>query len=381
MPTLLPLSSGTVSLRSRISTALAKADITLDGDRAWDVRVRDERCLRRILMEGSLGLGESFVDGWWDCEDLSGFFTRLLRARLDETGGSVPHRLLPALARRVLNPQRPSRVHEVAERHYNLDPDLFRAMLGDECVYSCAYWRHATTLEEAQTAKIDLVCRKLGLTPGMRVLDIGCGWGAAAKHAASRYGVQVTGITISSEQAEVARRRCHGLPVDIRLQDYRSLDGRFDRIFSIGMFEHVGPRNYVTFMRKVRSCLADDGLFLLHTIGADHSATSLDAWLDRYIFPNAVIPSARLLTAATEGSFVIEDWHAFGPDYDRTLMEWHRRLDASWPSFGERYTPAVRRLWRYYLHSCAGSFRARRNQLWQLVLSPHGIPGGHVAVR
>jgi cyclopropane-fatty-acyl-phospholipid synthase len=379
MPTLLPLSRAISATRSRIGSELAKADIRLDGDRPWDLRVRDERCLRRMLSDGSLGLGESFVDGWWECDDLSDFFTRLLRARLDEANAAP--RLLPSLALRVLNPQRPSRVHEVADRHYNLDPDLFRAMLGDDCVYSCGYWARAATLEEAQTAKIDLVCRKLRLAPGMRVLDIGCGWGAAARHAASRYGVEVTGITISSEQAEAARRRCHGLPVDIRLQDYRAVQGRFDRIFSIGMFEHVGPRNYVTFMRKVRSCLADDGLFLLHTIGADRTADSLDAWLDRYIFPNAVIPSARLLTAATEGSFVIEDWHAFGPDYDRTLMEWHRRLEASWPRFGEHYTPPARRIWRYYLLSCAASFRARRNHVWQLLLSPHGTPGGHEPVR
>jgi cyclopropane-fatty-acyl-phospholipid synthase len=380
MLTLLPSSTVAATARSWLADKLRQADIVLDGSRPWDLQVHDERSFRRVLTQGSLGLGESFVDGWWDCADLSGFFTRLLRARIDEAA-PVPRRLFSLLSSHLLNPQRPSRVGEVARRHYDLDPELFRAMLGEDRVYSCGYWRTAATLEEAQRAKIDLVCRKLGLTPGMRVLDVGCGWGAAAFHAATHYGVEVTGITISREQAVVARERCRGLPVDIRLQDYREVAGCYDRIFSIGMFEHVGPRNYATYMRAMRARLRGDGLFLLHTIGSDRSTDSLDPWLERYIFPNAVIPSARQITAAAEGSFQLEDWHAFGPDYDRTLMEWHRRLDAAWETLGGRHPPAMRRLWRYYLMSCAGSFRARKNQLWQIVLSPHGVAGGYAAVR
>lgn len=380
MLTLLPSSTVATTARRYLSAKLAQADIGIDGQRPWDLRVHDERSFRRVLAEGSVGLGDSFVDGWWDCEDLSGFFTRLLRARIDHEAPE-PRRILSKLASRILNPQRVSRVEEVARRHYDLDPELFKAMLGEERVYSCGYWRTAATLDEAQRAKIDLVFRKLHLAPGMRVLDVGCGWGAAAFHAASEYGATVTGITISREQAAVAQERCRGLPVDIRLQDYRQLDGSYDRIFSVGMFEHVGPRNYSTYMRKMRSLLSEDGLFLLHTIGSDRSTDSLDPWLERYIFPNAVIPSARQITVATEGVFLIEDWHAFGPDYDRTLMEWWRRLECSWDNFGRHYVDSVRRLWRYYLHSCAGSFRARKNQLWQIVCSPHGMPGGYEAVR
>jgi cyclopropane-fatty-acyl-phospholipid synthase len=367
-------------VRRIIAGGLAAADIRVDGGRPWDPQVHDRRFFRRVLSEGSLGLGESYVDGWWDCAELDGFFTRLLRARLDERR-RTPGDWLAELGARLVNRQRPSRVREVARRHYDLDPALYRAMLGEERVYSCGYWRAASTLAEAQTAKIDLVCRKLGLRPGMRVLDIGCGWGAAARHAAERYGAEVVGITISHEQAVVARERCQGLPIEIREQDYRDLDERFDRIFSIGMFEHVGHRNYRTYMRTVRRCLADDGLFLLHTIGANQSSVVIDAWIDRYIFPNAVIPSARWLTAAVEGQFVIEDWHAFGPDYDRTLMEWHRRLEDAWDLLGRPYDERARRLWRYYLLSCAGSFRARKNQLWQLVLAPNGVMGGYLPVR
>ena len=366
--------------RRFLEDALAAVDIRLDGGRPWDVRVHDERALRRILFDGSLGLGESYVEGWWDCAELDGFFTRLLRGRLDERRW-LPRDWLIEVASRLINRQKPSRVRQVARRHYDLDPALYRAMLGDERIYSCGYWRQAATLEQAQAAKIDLVCRKLGLQPGMRVLDIGCGWGAAARHAAMAYGVEVVGITISHVQALVARERCRGLAVEIHEQDYREVQGRFDRIFSIGMFEHVGQRNYRTYMATARRCLRDDGLFLLHTIGANHSCASIDAWLDRYIFPNAVIPSARWLTAAAEGLFVIEDWHGFGCDYDRTLMEWHRRLEDSWSRLEAPYGEEARRLWRYYLLSCAGSFRARKNHLWQLVLSPQGVPGGYVAVR
>lgn len=366
--------------RRLIERCLEAADVRIDGDRPWDIRVHDPRVFWRILIHGSLGLGESYVDGWWDCSQLDDLFTRLLGSRLDERHW-MPRDLLMEMKARLFNRQRPGRVREVAKRHYDLDPQLYRAMLGDERIYSCAYWHGTDDLATAQTAKIDLVCRKLGLKPGMRVLDIGCGWGIAARHAATAYGAQVVGITISHEQAVAARDHCRGLPVEILEEDYRSLDGRFDRILSIGMFEHVGHHNYRVYLETARRCLADDGLFLLHTIGADRSSAALDGWLDRYIFPNAAIPSARRLTAAAEGLFVIEDWHNFGADYDRTLMEWHRRLEDAWSSLPTAYDERTKRLWRYYLLCCAGSFRARKNQLWQLVLSPRGVPGGYLPVR
>jgi cyclopropane-fatty-acyl-phospholipid synthase len=366
--------------RRFIERCLATADVRLDGDRPWDLRVHDQRVFWRVLVGGSLAFGESYVDGWWDCPRLDEFFARLLGSGIDERHW-LPRDWLLELRARLFNRQRPGRVREVARRHYDLDPQLYRAMLGEQQVYSCAYWRNADTLAAAQSAKLDLVCRKLGLKPGMRVLDIGCGWGTAARHAAVNYGVEVVGITISHEQAVAAREHCRGLPVEIIEQDYRALSGRFERIFSIGMFEHVGQHNYRTYLETARRCLADDGLFLLHTIGADRSSAALDAWLDRYIFPNANLPSARWLTAASEGLFVIEDWHNFGPDYDRTLMEWHRRLEEAWPTLSSAYDERARRLWRYYLLSCAGSFRARKNQLWQLVFSPRGVPGGYAPVR
>jgi cyclopropane-fatty-acyl-phospholipid synthase len=367
-------------IRNTVERLLGLADVTIDGDRPWDVRVHDQRLFARVLARGALGLGESYMDGWWDCERLDEFFTRVLGAELDAR--VRPWRdLLGALWARLMNLQRPGRAFQIGRHHYDLGNDLFSRMLDRRMIYSCAYWKHAGTLDDAQEAKLDLVCRKLGLRAGMRVLDIGCGWGGTARFAAERYGVSVVGITVSDEQAKLARQTCAGLPVEIRLQDYRSLSGRFDRVLSIGMFEHVGRKNYDAFMRRVRGLLAGDGLFLLHTIGSNRSLTSTDPWTQRYIFPNSMLPSARQITAAIEGRFVLEDWHGFGPDYDRTLMAWHRNFQQRWPEIASRYGERFRRMWRYFLLSSAGGFRARKNQLWQVMLSPHGVPGGYAAPR
>ena len=248
-------------------------------------------------------------------------------------------------------------------------------------VYSCGYWHSASSLDEAQTHKLDLVCRKLQLKPGMKVLDIGCGWGGACKYIAENYGVKVVGITVSKEQVVLAREMCRGLPVEIRLQDYRKIDGTFDRIYSIGMFEHVGNKNYDAYMKAVRSCLREDGLFLLHTIGKNEICTCSDPWIDRYIFPGALIPSVIQISRSIEGVFVLEDWQNFGPDYDRTLMHWYRNFCENWSLIEKEYDERFYRMWTYYLLSCAGSFRARRNQVWQILLSPKGVSSGYRAAR
>jgi cyclopropane-fatty-acyl-phospholipid synthase len=248
-------------------------------------------------------------------------------------------------------------------------------------VYSCGYWKDATSLDEAQEAKLDLVCSKLGLRPGMRVLDIGCGWGEALKFAAERYGVSGVGITVSQEQAEYARRLCHGLPIEIRVQDYRDVDERFDRSWSIGMFEHVGVKNYRRYFDVVRRCLTDDGLSLLHTIGGEESTNHTDPWIAKYIFPNSMIPSAAQIAQYSEGLFVIEDWHNFGADYEKTLLAWRDNFELAWPTLQARYGERFRRMWEFYLCAAAATFRARRDQLWQVVLSPHGVPGGYQALR
>ncbi len=366
--------------RARIESLLNLAGVRIDGPAPSDIRVHEADLYPRILAHGSLGLGEAYMDGWWDSDDLDGFLFRLLDAHLDERVGTFEDARL-FLRARLLNLQRGRRAWEVGERHYDLGNDLFQAMLGKRLVYSCGYWKDAENLDDAQEAKLDLVCRKLDLQSGMRVLDIGCGWGEALKFAAERYGVSGVGVTVSQEQADYARSLCRGLPIEIRVQDYRELDERFDRAWSIGMFEHVGVKNYRTYFDVKRRSLVDGGLALLHCIGSNVSSNHTDPWIAKYIFPNSMIPSAEQIANAAEGVFVIEDWHNFGADYDRTLMAWRANFDAAWPGLSHKYDERFRRMWRFYISASAAVFRSRRDQLWQLVLSPDGVPGGYRAPR
>ena len=372
-------------IRHRIDDLLAQAGVHPGGAAPTDPVIHDSRFHARVMAQASLGLGESYMDGWWDVESLDGMLCCIMRSRIDQRVHGVGE-IADTLRARLLNLQTGRRTYAVGERHYDLGNDLFEAMLGQRMVYSCGYWRDAETLDQAQEAKLDLVCRKLGLRPGMRVLDIGCGWGEALKFAAERYGVSGVGITISREQAEYARNLCAGLPIEIRLQDYRELCAddrgeRFDRSFSIGMFEHVGVKNYHTYFEVARRCLVADGLFLLHTIGSNISVRQTDPWIGRYIFPNSMLPSAAQITVACEDLFVIEDWHGFGTDYDRTLQAWRHNIEQAWNSLPSRYDERFRRMWRYYLAAAMAAFRSRRTQVWQLVLSPEGVPGGYLAPR
>lgn len=364
-----------------LATLLAPADVHLNGDRPWDLRVHDPRFYMRAMRDGSLGVGESYMDGWWSCDALEEMFYRVLRARLDERVGRSRAARLLKLAARFKNLQGPRRAFQIGQRHYDLGNDLFERMLDRRMVYSCGYWADARTLDEAQEAKLDLVCRKLGLEPGMRLLDVGCGWGSLVQYAAENYGVSAVGVTVSREQHAYAAAACAHLPVEIRLQDYRELDEPFDRIASIGMFEHVGYRNHRTFMEVARRCLADDGLLLLHTIGSNHSIVVVDAWIHRYVFPNGLIPSMRQIAEAAEGLLVLEDWHSFGVYYHRTLQAWHDNFSMRWSEIADRYGERFFRMWTYYLHSTAAGFRARRNQVWQMVFSRSGLPGGYASVR
>lgn len=368
------------SMRGRVSALFAQADVALDGNRPWDMQVRHPRVFGRLLAQGSLGLGETYMDADWDAEALDELLARLLAAKLNEQVVGWADRWA-AMRARLLNAQSGRRAFTVGERHYDLGNDLYRMMLGQRLVYSCGYWRTAQDLDAAQESKLDLICRKLLLQPGQRVLDIGCGWGEALKFAAERYGVHGIGLTISSEQANYARELCRGLPIEIRLQDYREFDEPVDRIFSIGMFEHVGVRNSRRFFEIASRSLPADGLMLLHTIGTNVSTNRTDPWIERYIFPNSMLPSAAQITAATEGQFVLEDWHSFGTDYDRTLQAWRENVEANWDRLPPRYDERFRRMWRFYLAASMATFRVRKCQLWQLVLSPQGRPGGYVAPR
>jgi len=354
---------------------LDKADIEINGSRSWDIQVKNPDFFKRVLQEGSLGLGESYMDGWWECDRLDIFFHHVLKHKLDQ---QLPHHFKDTLriaAARLTNLQSKKRAWIVGKEHYDLGNDLFSLMLDPYMQYSCGYWKEATTLAAAQEAKLDMICRKLALEPGMSLLDIGCGWGGLAEFAARHYGVKVHGVTISAEQQKLAQKRCEGLDVTILLQDYRDLNEQFDRIVSVGMFEHVGPKNYATYFDVVDRNLKPDGIFLLHTIGAIKTDMNVDPWIDKYIFPNGCLPSVRHIADASEPHFILEDWHNFGADYDTTLMAWYERFIQAWPQLADSYGERFKRMFSYYLNACAGAFRARDIQLWQVVFS-RGVEDG-----
>ncbi len=370
-----------MTARQQVTGLLGSAGVEIGGERPWDIQVHDERLYQRLLAEGSLGVGEAYMDGWWDAERLDELFFRVLRAGLDRRV-RTPAVLARALLSRLGNEQSRRRSRRVAAQHYDLSNRLYEAMLGPTMQYTCAYYGpegSEAALDEAQRAKMALIARKLHLEPGMRVLELGGGFGELARFLAAEHGCEVDSYNISSHQVAYARGLCEGLPVNIRQQDYREAaraSRQYDRIVSVGLMEHVGPRNYRAFFELLRARLKAGGLALVHTIGGNRSCVGTNPWIARYIFPGGVIPSEAQLTAAKEGLFVLEDWHNFGPDYDRTLMGWHDNFVAAWPELegNEGLDDRFYRMWRYYLLSCAGAFRARNLNLWQLVLSHGDLP-------
>lgn len=366
-----------------ISRILAQAGVQLDGSAPCDVRVLDERFYSRLFFSPTLGAGESYVSGWWECDRVDELFYKIARHYQHQNVYPTFNLVASTLSNWLFNLQNQQRSHQVAEKHYNLGNDLYIRMLGPSMAYTCAYWKDAQTLDEAQAAKFDLVCRKIGLKAGDRILDLGCGWGSFARFAAENYGCSVVAVNISEEQIDYCREKHRNLPIRFFLNDYRE-DSQynpdklpFDHVISIGLCEHVGHKNYRHLMQIARNNLKEEGLFLLHTIGKNDSSSHVDPWIDKYIFPNGMLPSISLLGAAAENLFVVEDLHNFGADYDKTLMAWHRNFVENWPQLQGDFGADFFRMWSYYLLSCAGAFRARSMQLWQWVLSPNGVLGGY----
>ena len=362
---------------------MAQAGIELNGSQPGDLRVLDSRLYRRLALNGTLGFGNAYLDGWFECDQMDIFFHKICRhmARRGQLTPNSATNYLRHLATRIYNMQSRGRAFMVARKHYNLGNELFSRMLDSGMNYSCGYWKEAKDLEEAQQAKLRLVFDKLRLEPGMKLLDIGMGWGGAAKFAVEHYGVEVTGVTVSQEQFDYVKKDTQGMPITPLLKDYRDIEGHYDRVYSIGMFEHVGARNYHNYLRVVRQVMEEDGLFLLHTIGGNFAATGTDSWIAHHIFPNGCIPSPKQLSKAIERNFIIEDLQNFGPDYDRTLMAWYHNVETHLEHILSLYDERFWRMWRYYLMCCAGAFRARRLQLWQLVLSPLGAEQRYDAPR
>ena len=350
------------------------AEIYLGGPNPWDIQVHDDRFYDRVLRGASLGLGESYMDGWWDCDSIDQMIDQVLRANLREKVEKNLRMAFQVLRAKLLNRQTLSRSPQVAERHYDLGNDLYQAMLDKRMNYTCAYWHKADNLDDAQEAKLDLVCRKLGVQQGMHILELGCGWGSFAKFAAEKYGASVVGVNISKQQVALGRELCKGLPVELRLQDYRAVEGQYDAVISIGVMEHVGYKNYAAYMDVVDRCLKPGGIAFIHTIGGNFSRTTGDPWTDKYIFPNGMVPSIAQLAKAMEIRFVMEDWHNIGPHYDPTLMAWHHNFNHAWPEIKHQYDDRFSRMWNYYLLCSAGGFRSRTNQLWQIVFTRKGTP-------
>jgi cyclopropane-fatty-acyl-phospholipid synthase len=355
-----------------VKSLLSRAGIAVGGPNPWDIAVHDNRLYRRVLRFQNLGLGEAYMDGWWDCPRLDEFFCRILKLQMN---GALPggfNHLALELLGLLFNLQSRARTPIIAKRHYDLNNELFFSFLDPYIQYSCGYFDGTDDLAEAQRKKLEMICRKLELSSNDRVLDIGCGWGGLSRYMAEMHGCAITAVNISKAQLRYAGEFCRGLPVRLLDCDYRDIQGRFDKIVSVGMFEHVGWRNYRKFMRMVNRCLKDDGIFLLHTIGRNVSTRTCDPWITRYIFPIGMLPSVAQISRSVEGLFVVEDWHNLGPHYDKTLMAWNRNFQDAWPRLQAQFDARFKRMWEYYLLSCAGAFRARSLQVWQLLLTHCG---------
>jgi cyclopropane-fatty-acyl-phospholipid synthase len=354
------------------SGLMEMAGITVNGDKPYDIRIHDDQFYDRVLSRTVLGLGESYMDKWWECRALDRFVEKVLQNDLLDRVKQDWATTWNILKAKMFNLQNVHRAFTVGKRHYDLGNDLYQGMLDRRMQYTCGFWKDALDLDQAQEAKLDLICRKLALEPGMEIAELGCGFGGFAAYAAKKYGVAVTGFTVSGEQALFAQNLCRGLPVQILTQDYRKASGRFDRVVSIGMMEHVGYKNYRTYMKKTRELLKPDGIAFVHTIGSNTSNRISNPWTTKYIFPNSMLPSIAQLGQAMEGIFIMEDWQNFGEDYDKTLMAWYENFRQAWPDLRDRYGERFFRMWEFYLLSSAGGFRSRSMQLWQIIMTPPG---------
>jgi cyclopropane-fatty-acyl-phospholipid synthase len=352
---------------------IENAGVKVNGQDPWDLTVHDDRLWMRILRDGHLGFGEAYMDGWWDSPSIDQMNDRMFRARVDREVRSNWVLIASALRAKIFNPQA-ARPFEIAEKHYDIGNDLYEAMLDKRMAYTCGYWREAKDLDAAQEAKLDLVCKKIGLRPGMRVLELGCGWGSFASFAAERYGATVSAYNVSKEQVAWINEKYAHLPITTHLDDYRHANGTFDAVVSIGLMEHVGPKNYRAYMELVDRTLAPDGVAFVHTIASNRPSAHTDPWFDRYIFPHAVFPTLGGLGAAMDDLLVPEDVHNIGQHYDPTLMAWWRNFDAAWPRLKDRYGDRFYRMWKYYLLTSAATFRSRLLQLYQLVFTRQPTP-------
>jgi len=329
--------------------------------------------VRRLKRDGIYGLGEDYIAGKWQVTDLTGFLAQLVKLPEVTRLKFSPRTAWYVFRALTSNPQSGAGVYEVGERHYDLGNTLFSAMLDRSMSYTSGMWRNAATLEEAQIQKLRSICEKLELKPGMTVLDIGCGWGNFARFAATEYGVKVIGLTISREQQALGMERCRGLPVELRLQDYREFNEQVDRVVSIEMIEAVGHKNLRAFFESAYRALVPGGRFVLQVISGNsftlRSPAFLDQyllWLVRHIFPNGYLPRMDHLTGREAQPFLLESMEQFGESYERTLSAWKDNFDRAWPSLKDHYGEDFRRMWHFYLCGCMACFRTRLVSVYQI---------------
>lgn len=363
------------------------------------VEIHDKSALLEVMKGGTLALGETYMAKRWDCRDLDKLMTEVLRKRstgkLKLTFRDGFGLIWGAISDWGLNPQMDGGSLVVGKHHYDIGNTMFRHMLGSEMIYSCGYWKGLsnwapqTDLDKAQLSKMEMICRKLKIEKGMRILDIGCGWGGFARYTAGEYGAKVVGITISKEQYKYCQEQddeTYGGGCEFYLASYydlpeldESFEGSFDRVVSIGMCEHVGYKNYQTFMNIQCQMLKPGGMVMLHTIVGNESKLRGDSWYEKYIFPNSMLPSLSQLASAAENVLVMEDIHNIGVHYDKTLMAWHKNFNQSIDLINDELDEPMDetfiRMWNYYLLFSAALFRSRTIQLYQIVLSKEVYEG------
>mmetsp|Transcript_37565 Transcript_37565/g.87936 ORF Transcript_37565/g.87936 Transcript_37565/m.87936 type:complete len:496 (+) Transcript_37565:76-1563(+) len=353
------------------------------------VKITDDSAWWDIIIRGNLGIAEAWMHGKAEVEPLP-MFIKLLNGTSIGTRRTQGSDFLSTfvnviaaplgMAAQTINQQTRKLSKRVAEVHYDAGNDLYEKMLGPSMSYTCAYWKDANNLDEAQTAKFNLIFRKLQLPPSehMKVADLGMGWGTLASyvHRESQGSAEVIGVSLSKEQVSWAQANLQKPGLRFIWQDYREICedpaqmGTFDRVYSVGMLEHVGYKNHAGFFKCIKALLKPDGLAVVHSIGEPDFVPVSDAFLDKYIFPGAVIPTLSSLTANFEKDFILEDFHNFGHDYAKTLAAWSVNAEEFFRENPTAYSEEFKRMWRYYLQMCEALFELRINQLWQFVLSP-----------
>lgn len=367
----------------KVREIFALAEVEIDGDEPHDPKIHNQNFYRRFLSDGRLALGESYMDGWWDCENMYEMFCRLYRARerIKDTLTS-PAALLITLREKLLPYGSKTRSKNIGKHHYDIGNELYKRMLDPYMVYSCGLWEDgAENLAEAQQFKLKRICEKLKIQPGHHILEIGCGWGSFARYATENYkDIKVTGLSVSQEQINLGVELCTGLPVELLYKDYRDHHGIYPRIVSIAMFEAVGKKYFREYFKKVHELLDREGIFFMHTIGFNTSDYT-SPWMQKYIFPGAYLPSMTHLAKATEGLFVIEHVENIGPSYAPTLNAWHSNFIENWSEIHEldpqRYDERFKRMWTYYLLQSAATFTTRIVPVWQIVMRKPDASGSY----